>query len=89
MDNTTAPTKRPQAPDPLDEINRLLTHAVLATGVIQQANNGTRDDLKNPKQSINDQAAFIYAALQQIDAFVNRHKEQLDNVYIPGHYAGD
>jgi hypothetical protein len=35
MDNTTAPTKRPQPPDPLDEINRLLTPAELATGVGQ------------------------------------------------------
>jgi hypothetical protein len=89
MDNTTTPTKRPQAPDPLDEINRLLTHAELATGVIQDANNGTRDDLKNPKQSINNQAAFIYTALRKIHAYVNRDRQQLDNVYIPGHYAGD
>jgi len=73
----------------IDEIDKLIMHSQLATGVILEAARGTRDDLKNPTQSIIDQAAYIYEALKKISRYVHPEPDSGFNYYIPGHYAGD
>jgi hypothetical protein len=79
----------PSAALTTDQLNRLICHAQLATGVIMDAARGTRDDIENPAQSIVDQAAYICEALSKISNHINRDQPRNSNVYISGHYAGD
>jgi len=67
---------------------RLIDHAALSTGVIQQAARGEREDLA--PDAIARHARDIYEMLKELSAIIAPPRPANEpQYYIPGHYAGD